>query len=95
MLDRLQKQTLPPASARDVQQNRALCLLALGRTGDAETAITAVVTADPVSVRATRPTSPRVLSSFKDVRSRLLPGLIASRYNDARAAYDQQDRSDA
>ena len=39
--------------------------------------------------------SPRVLSAFKDVRSRLLPGLIASRYSDARAAYDRKDWSDA
>lgn len=95
VLDRLQQQTLPPSATRDVQQNRALCLLALGRTGDAEAAITAVVTADPEYRPSDANESPRVLSAFKDVRSRLLPGLIAARYSEARAAYDHKEWSDA
>ncbi len=95
VLDRLQRQPLLPDETRDVQQNRALCLLALGRTGDAETAITAVVTADPAFRPSDANESPRVLAAFKDVRSKLLPGLIASRYNDARAAYDRKEWSEA
>src|SRR4026209_2696645 len=38
VLDRLQKQPLPPPHVRDVQQNRPLCLLALGRTDEAAAA---------------------------------------------------------
>ena len=52
MLERLQKQPLPSADAVELQQNRALCLLALGRTADAEEALAAVVkTAPDVSAR--------------------------------------------
>ena len=43
LLDRLQVQQLPPGDIGSVQQNRALCLLALGRSQDAEIAIAAVV----------------------------------------------------
>ncbi len=48
LLDRLQEQQLPPGDIRSVQQSRALCLLALGRSQDAEVAIAAVVNTDPL-----------------------------------------------
>src|SRR6476620_7387243 len=47
MLERLQKQPLPSGDAVELQQNRALCLLALGRTADAEEALAAVVKTAP------------------------------------------------
>jgi hypothetical protein len=95
MLERLQKQPLPPADAVDLQQNRALCLLALGRTADAEEALAAVVKADPTYRPGEATTAPRVRSMFKDVRSKLLAGVIVSVYNDARAAYDQKQFAEA
>ena len=36
LLDRLQGQQLPPADVQSLQQSRALCLLALGRSRDAD-----------------------------------------------------------
>ena len=95
VLDRLQEQPLPPGDARSVQQNRALCLLALGRSQDAELAIAAVVNADPVYRPSETSASPRVRSAFKDVRSRLLPGIIKERYLTARGLYDTQAWADA
>jgi TonB family protein len=95
VLDRLQEQPLAPGDARSIQQNRALCLLALGRSQDAELAIAAVVTADPAYRPDETSASPRVRSAFKDVRSRLLPGLIKERYNEARGLYDKQAWADA
>jgi TonB family protein len=89
MLERLEKQPLAPGDAVELQQNRALCLLALGRTADAESALAAVVKADPTYRPADATMAPRVRTIFKDVRSKLLPGLVVSVYNDARAAYDQ------
>ena len=88
MLDRLQKQPLPQPDVRDVQQNRALCLLALGRTDEAALAVAAVVTSDPAYRPSDAGTPPRVRAIFKDVRGRLLPGIIIARYGEARAAYD-------
>ena len=95
MLDRLQPQATVATDQRSLQQNRALCLLALGRTDDAEMAIAAAVNADPTYRGDQAGASPRVRAVFKDVRSRLLPGLIQSRYNDGRALYDKQSWSDA
>jgi TonB family protein len=95
MLERLQKQPLGPGDLVEVQQNRALCLLALGRTADAEAALAAVVKADPAYRPADATTSPRVRTMYKDVRSKLLASLIVSIYNDARGAYDQHQWADA
>jgi hypothetical protein len=95
MLERLQKQPLPPSDALELQQNRALCLLALGRTADAEQALAAVVKTNPTYRPAEATTAPRVRTMFKDVRSKLLASVIVSVYNDARAAYDQKQFADA
>ena len=90
LLDRLQEEPLAPADVRSLQQSRALCLLALGRGQDAETAIAAVVNTDPLYRPDESTASPRVRTAFRDVRMRLLPGLIKSRYNAARGLYDEQ-----
>lgn len=95
MLERLEKQPLPPAAAVELQQNRALCLLALGRASDAEEALAAIVKIDPAYRPAEATTAPRVRAMFKEVRSKLLAGVIVSSYNDARAAYDQKQFADA
>jgi hypothetical protein len=75
---------------KSVEQYRSLCLLALGRASEAETAIAAVVTADP-TYRPGDSESPRVRASFTDVRKRLLPNLTTSRYQAAKAVYDRKD----
>ena len=90
MLDRLQKQPLAQPDVRDVQQNRALCLLALGRNDEAALAVAAVVTSDAAYRPSDAGTPPRVRALFKDVRSRMLPGIIVARYGEARAGYDGQ-----
>ena len=82
VLDRLQSNGIPPVEARQVQENRALCLLALGRIDDANTAIAAVVTADPLYRPDEATASPRVRAAYRDVRSRLLPGIIEGRYRE-------------
>jgi hypothetical protein len=95
VLDRLQKQPLASPDLRDVQQNRALCLLALGRTDEAGLAVAAVVTSDPAYRPSDAGTPPRVRAMFKEVRGRLLPGIIVARYGEARTAYDGQQWADA
>src|SRR3954466_3001855 len=51
---------------KSVEQYRSLCLLALGRASEAETAIAAVVTADP-TYRLGESESPRIRATFADV----------------------------
>lgn len=75
---------------RSVEQYRSLCLLALGRSSEAESAIAAVVAADP-TYRPGADESPRVRSTFTDVRRRLLPDIASSRYVTAKSAYDRKD----
>jgi TonB family protein len=76
---------------RSVEQYRSLCLLALGRASEAESAIEAVVTADPTYQPEEADASPRVRATFTEVRRRLLPGIASSRFVAARASYDRSD----
>jgi len=78
-----------------IDQYRAFCLLALGRTQEAVQAIEAVVTARPTYQPSDSEVSPRIRSAFTDVRRRLLPGLIESRYATAKAAFDRKEFSTA
>jgi TonB family protein len=75
---------------KSVEQYRSLCLLALGRASEAETAIEAVVTADP-TYRPGESESPRVRATFTVVRKRLLPEITTAHYQAAKAAYDRKE----
>lgn len=76
---------------KSIEQYRSLCLLALGRGNEAENAIAAVVTADPLFMPGEAEASPRVRAAFSDVRQRLLPEIASLRYAAAKAAYDRKD----
>ena len=84
-----------PREIRTREQYRSLCLLALGRAEEAETAIAALVTTDPFYQPGEAEASPRVRSTFADVRQRLLPRLATERYAAAKAAYDRKAHADA
>lgn len=76
---------------KSIEQYRSLCLLALGRGTEAESAIAAVVTADPAYQPGEVEASPRVRAAFSDVRRRLLPEIAATRYAEAKAVFDRKD----
>ena len=78
------------ADRKSVEQYRSLCLLALGRGSEAESAIAAVVTADPTYQPKEDEASPRVRTAFSDVRKRLLPDIVAARYSEAKASFDKK-----
>jgi hypothetical protein len=80
---------------KSIEQYRSLCLLALGRGTEAESAIAAVVTADPLFMPGEADASPRVRTAFSDVRQRLLPEIAATRYAGAKAAFDRKDFASA
>lgn len=87
--------TSQPGERKTIEQYRSLCLLALGRGEEAETAIAAVVTADPFYQPSEAEASPRVRATFSDVRQRLLPDLTTARYADAKQTYDRKQYADA
>lgn len=76
---------------KSVEQYRSLCLLALGRGIEAEGAIAAVVTEDPLYQPTEADASPRVRAAFTEVRQRLLPELVTSRYAAAKASFERKD----
>ena len=76
---------------RAVDQYRAFCLLALGKSNEAVQAIEAVVSADPSYHPSESDVSPRVRAAFTDVRRRLLPDLAQQKYVQAKASFDRKD----
>ena len=91
MLNRLRGAERPATQSRVIEQYRAFCLLALGRPNDAEQAIEAVVVADPSYHPAENEVSPRIRTTFADVRRRMLPNIVQQKYAQAKAAYDRKD----
>jgi hypothetical protein len=76
---------------KSIEQYRSLCLLALGRSEEAEAAIAAVVGADPMYLPSESEASPRVRAAFSEVRQRQLPEIARARYANAKASYDRKD----
>lgn len=81
------------ADRKSIEQYRSLCLLALGRGTEAESAIAAVVTADPSYQPGEAEASPRVRTAFSDVRRRLLPEIAGARYAEAKVSFDRKDHA--
>jgi hypothetical protein len=79
-----------PAVARQVDEYRAFCLFALGRTSEAETVAEALIRRQPLGGLEAADTSPRIERLFSDVRTRLLPSLIRERFRTARAEIDRK-----
>jgi hypothetical protein len=93
LLNQLRPGDHAPDERRTIEQYRAYCLLALGRSVDAEQAIAAVVTATPLYKPSGADASPRVRSAFSDVRRRMLPSIIQEKYAAAKVAFDRKNFS--
>jgi TonB family protein len=91
VLNRLRAPDGRPDEGRAIDQYRAFCLLALGRTSEAERAIEAVIAAEPTYHPSDSDVSPRVRSAFSAVRGRMLPTIIQQKYAQAKAAFDRKD----
>src|SRR5438034_1359391 len=91
MLDGLHPSDRRPDDSRIIEQYRAFCLLALGRTAEAQHAVEAAVAAAPSYHLSNTDASPRVLSMFRDVRRQVLPAIVQQKYTEARAAFDRKD----
>lgn len=95
MLNRLRTAPGRPDDVPTIEQYRAFCLLALGRTHDAEEAIASAVAFDPTFLPPEADLSPRLLSVFSEVRKRKLPELITQGYLRAKEAYDRRQYEEA
>ena len=89
------KASLSATDARDVEEYRFLCLLALGRKDEARVAMGIVVKSDPLYTLDAGSTPPRVVTAFTEVRRELLPQIATTLYAESKAAYDKKETADA
>jgi hypothetical protein len=80
-----------PANEGEVDRYRALCLIALGRSNEAESVIEDMVTRNPMYEPGENEASPRVRTAFTTVRGRVLPAVARSKYTEGKAAYDRKE----
>src|SRR4030088_1159525 len=79
------------ADQTEVDEYRAFCLFALGRTREAVGVSERLIAKNPTLQLDSAEASPRIIAMFADVRKRMLPGLIREHYRTARAALDSKD----
>src|SRR5436190_22106597 len=91
VLNRAPEASRPADEARAMSQYRVFCLLALGRTSEAERAMETMILRDPTYQPAAGDVSPRVRAAFNDVRRRVLPGIIQQTYAQAKTAFDRKE----
>jgi TonB family protein len=86
---------MPPvgggAVRTDLEQYRALCLLALGREQEAVATVERLVNDNPLFVPPAAETSPRMQSMFVAARSKVVPLLAQRQYAAAKTAYGAND----
>ena len=81
------------ATQRDVLEYRALCLIALGRVGEAQAAVDALVAKSPAFLPTGDDISPRFVALLNDSRSRLLPDITKRLFNTAREQFRARNNS--
>jgi hypothetical protein len=89
------KASLSATDARELEEYRFLCLVALGRPQEARIAMGAVVKSDPLYTLDAASTPPRVVNAFTEVRKELLPQLATQLYAESKAAWDRKEVQDA
>jgi tetratricopeptide (TPR) repeat protein len=81
----------PESDVEEVQRYRALCLLALNRTSDAQRAIEIVFSRDPLFRLSDGDAPPRMRTAFNDVRRRLMPKVVDQLYASAKLTFDRKE----
>jgi TonB family protein len=79
------------STADEVDEYRALCQLALGRTAEAQRSLESLFTRAPLFKMSDTDVPPRLVTMFHDVRRRLLPAAIRTLYAKAKSNYDQKN----
>ena len=79
----------------ELNQYRAFCFIALGQKEQAQGAIEAVLTKQPLYLPDPVEASPRVIEAFTEARHRILPVLAKRLYGEAKSALERKDRQAA
>ncbi len=90
VLDNLGR-TQPETDVEEVQRYRALCLLALNRTPEAQSAIEIVFSRNPMYTLSEGEAPPRMQAAFNEVRRRLLPKVTEQLYASAKLSFDRKE----
>src|SRR5262245_28946631 len=75
---------------RQVDEYRAFCLYALGRTAEAESVAENLIRREPLVRLDSADASPRLEAMFTNVQKRILPGLIRNEYRSVRPMLDEK-----
>ena len=95
MLNALLAASPSPQERQSIELYRTFCLVAIGNTDEANKAIEAMVSRDPLYRPNMDDVPPRLRTVFSDARKRLLPALIQERYIIAKTAFDRADYKSA
>jgi hypothetical protein len=74
--------------SEQVDEYRALCLIAIGREREAEQALEHLVRLSPLHSMTSDRMSPRVIALFETVRARTIPAVARELYAKARSSYE-------
>jgi periplasmic protein TonB len=77
-------------SAAEASEYKAMCLLALGRTADAQRALEDLFTRMPFLKMSDAEVAPRLVTMFQDVRKRRLPALARDIYAKGKASFERK-----
>ena len=79
----------------EAHQYRALCLIALGKTQDAERAIETLVQTSPTYAVPEGDLPPRLVSLFANTRRRVMPDVVRRLFTEGRAEYQAKQLDSA
>jgi TonB family protein len=74
---------------------RALCLYALGRNAEGDRAVESLVAQHPFYRAPMDELSPRMRTTVKETRRRMLPAFLQQKYSEAKTAYEQREYATA
>src|SRR5262245_32016125 len=91
MLDRLAAANPTMTERQSIDLYRTFCFVALGKTGEADQVIAAMIARDPLFRPADADVPPRLRPLFTDKRRIALPSIVQSRYERAKGAFERSD----
>jgi TonB family protein len=86
---------LKGSDAAEAHQYRALCLIALGRTQEAERALEALINAAPTYAVNDADLPPRIVAMYTQTRRRIIPAVVKRMFTEARADFQAKNMAAA
>jgi hypothetical protein len=86
---------LKNSDAAEAHQYRALCLIALGRTQEAERALEALINVAPTYAIDAADLPPRMVAMYTQTRRRIIPSVVKRMFTEARADFQAKHMAGA